>query len=125
MPQSSHRLRERRNGLVWLLFLARGSKVFIYFLIFLFARTATHVWARTYGHARAKERPGVVVVSGTRFESFFFFARTATSKYCISKRTQIKKLNNFGCQTMYPIRLKFKTYIPHHDSIINVKFHGD
>ena len=33
---------------VWLLFLARGEKVFFFF----FARTATHVWPRTYGHAR-------------------------------------------------------------------------
>ena len=33
---------------VWLLFLARGLKVFLVF----FARTATHVQARTYGHAR-------------------------------------------------------------------------
>ena len=28
------------------------------------------------------------------------------------KRTQIKKLNNSGCQTMCPMKLKFKTFIP-------------
>ena len=29
------------------------------------------------------------------------------------KKNQIKKLNNSGCQTMHPIKLKFKTCIPH------------
>ena len=30
------------------------------------------------------------------------------------QRTHIKELNNSGCQTMCPIKLKFKTYIPHY-----------
>ena len=55
MPQCSRHLRERRNGLCGCL------KVF-------FARTATH------GRARESEGTAcVVVVSGTRFESLFFF----------------------------------------------------
>ena len=114
MPQSSRRLRERRNGLcgclkvfflhvrprtygharakdrpVWLLFLARGLKVFLFYF---FARTATHV--------RARESEGtacVVVVSGMRFESFFFFgthvqARTSIYKK-LKKSSSPKQLN--------------------------------
>ena len=30
------------------------------------------------------------------------------------KRTHIKKLNNSGCQTVRPIKMEFKIYIPHH-----------
>ena len=42
-----------------------------------------------------------------------------------TEQTQIKKLNNSGFQTVHLIRLKFKTYIPHHHWIIIVKFHAD
>ena len=116
MPQSSRRLRERRNGLCGCL------KVFfclVFFLVCTYshARTATHVQPRTYGHARAKEWPVwlfmarslkvffffctyghartathvrareseetacVVVVSGTRFERFFFFLHVRPCTY--------------------------------------------
>ena len=48
------------------------------------------------------------------------------SKNRRKKRTQIqKKVKNSGCQTMHPIRLKFKTYIPHHYEIIIAKFYID
>ena len=71
---------------MWLLFLARGMKVFCFFctsrlkvtidvtILLLFARTATHVQAGT--HVRARESEGtayVVVDSGTLFEFFLFF----------------------------------------------------
>ena len=39
--------------------------------------------------------------------------------------TAVQKLNNSGCQTVCPIKLKFKTYIPHLYSIIILKFHVD
>ena len=55
MPQSSRRLRERRNGLCGCL------------KVFWFARTATRV------RACKSEGTACVVVSGTRFESFFYF----------------------------------------------------
>ena len=38
---------------------------------------------------------------------------------------RFKILNNSGCQTMHPIRLKFKIYIPHDYEIIIVTFHVD
>ena len=59
-------MRERRNGLCGCL---KG------FVFFWFARTATHVLAH-----ESEGTACVVVVSGTRFESFFlfFFVRTAT-----------------------------------------------
>ena len=67
MPQSSRRLRERRNGLCGCL------KVF-FFWMYSHARTATHVLACE------SEGMACVVVSDTRFESYYyyFFARTAT-----------------------------------------------
>ena len=74
MPQSSRRLRERRNACA---VVVSGMR----FESFFFLRTATHV--------RARESEGtacVVVVSDMRFESFLLFvffctyshARTAT-----------------------------------------------
>ena len=55
---------------------AKERPVWLFESIFFFARTATHVWAR-----ESEGTACVVVVSGTRFESFlffFWFARTAT-----------------------------------------------
>ena len=39
------------------------------------------------------------------------------------KKNPDKKLNNSGCQTMCPIKLKVKTCIPHHYKTTIVKFH--
>ena len=59
---------------VWLLFLARGLKVF-----FFCACTAMHVRARTYEHVRTKERPVWLSFLACGFKVFFFswFARRA------------------------------------------------
>ena len=51
----------------------------IFIIIFFFARTATHVWPRTYGHVRAKEWPVwlLFLARGLKvFFVFFWFART-------------------------------------------------
>ena len=40
-------------------------------------------------------------------------------------KPRFKKLNNYSCQNMSPIKLKFKTCIPNHYEIIIVKFHVD
>ena len=65
-------------------------------LYLFFARTTTYVWARTYGHARAKEWPVWLLFLARGLKVFFvFFARTATHvRACISNINENNNNNN-------------------------------
>ena len=77
MPQSCRRLLELRNSLC-------GCLKVVFFCTYGHARMATHVRTRTYGHARAKERPVWLLFLARGLKVFLFIfctyshARTAT-----------------------------------------------
>ena len=67
MPQSSHRLRKRRNGLCGCL------KVFVFFGLHVRSRTYGHACMATHVRARESEGTACVFVSGSWFDRFLFF----------------------------------------------------